>query len=572
MSTSLSPKHELGQSSWLYLLIHWLLLKSLLHTEVLSQERIIPPSTGEIKTVPLSILDCTVVRFSITSAAWIYDPPVSQAAKQAADPSHLVASFKQTIVSYPQWAGQLGWSAYDPTNSSGHTHRHGRVVLRYGAGEQEGDPGFAFCVARHSAKVSDIVPSPAARAQDGNGIWQIDKQLPSKDLLPREAVSWQGDTRFEGLPGVAVQVTLFADRGYAVAMKISHVLGDATTLLTFMHDWAATNRAMAAGTTLLPKTQPVFDPSLLDGKAAGDINACEPDLEIIRKARNLPLHRYDWFRSGGPDCPSYFLPSTVRPPDLQAAFPEPPHTPGPPIPWKEWDLSVPVKHSIIYFSPNEIQQIHAQASFKVLSDQQPQQRLSKLDALLAHVWACILRARQLHVDETAFLDITFSFRARLGLPSSFLGSPIRLAAVEASAAAAHANDLPALARRIRTTLGLFDGAQACAGILHDLAHEPNAQNIWATFLGRRHTLVTSWTHLGLYDVDFTGRQAPRYVDAAMPSCDGLLQVSESAPLDGVARSEAGKGDWARDGASVSLHLTGDVMERLWKDPLLRSYA
>ncbi|KAJ9114707.1 hypothetical protein QFC22_005583 [Naganishia vaughanmartiniae] len=510
------------------------------------------------------------------NSAWIYDPPSTEAAKRAADPTHLLDSFNQTINSYPQWAGRLGWSTYDPSNASGHTHRHGRVVLRYGVGKDGGDPGFAFCVARHSAKVSDIVPPPTERAQ-GNAMWAIDEQLPSTDLLPREAVAWQNDTQFEGLPGVAVQVTLFADEGYAVAMKMSHVLGDATTLLTFMHDWAATNRALSAGTSSLPELQPVFDPSLLDRKAAGDIDALEPDLEIIHNARSLPLHRYDWYLSGGPDCPSYFLPSTVPPVELALSDPAASYTPGTPIPWKEWDLSIPVKHIILYFSPHEIQRIHARASCSTSSGQQPQQRLSKLDALLAHVWACILRARQFEDGETAFLDVTFSFRARLGLSPSLLGSPIRLAAVEANAAAANGNDLSALAQAIRGTLGLLDNPQACAGILHDLAHEPNAQNIWATFLGRRHTLVTSWTRLGLYDVDFVGgdyegHQAPRYVDAEMPACDGLLQVSESAPLDGVARAGGDRKDWTKDGASVSLHLREDVMERLCNDPLLRSYA
>lgn len=415
------------------------------------------------------------------------------------------------------------------------------------------------------------------RAQ-GNAAWRIDAQLPSKELLPKETIAWQDDTHFEGLPGVAAQVTLFADGGYAVAMKISHVLGDATTLLTFMHDWAATNRAMAAGTTPLPKLQPVFEPSLLDGKAAGDIDAPEPDLEIIRNARLLPIHRYDWFLSGGPNCPPYFLPSTVRPPALQTPNLNAAYGPGTPIPWNEWDLSVPVKHTILYFSPHEIQRIHVQASSTVSGDhqqRQQQKRLSKLDALLAHVWACILRARQLPEEETAFLDMTFSFRARLGLPASFLGSPIRLAGAATRGEAAQRNDLPALARSIRTTLGMIDDEQACAEILHDLAHEPNAQNIWATFLGRRHTLVTSWTRLGLYEVDFVGGvkgQAPRYVDAAMPACDGLLQVSEGAPLDGLARSNGNRKDWTRDGANVSLHLREDVMDRLCKDPLLRSYA
>lgn len=555
-------------------------------SELVSQRHLFPPTSDAQKIVPLSILDCTTVRFALTcgvsslilasptradlfSQTWIYDPPTSDTAIRAADPQHLQTSLEHTLSSYPQWAGQLFWNSYDPTNSQGHTHRHGRIAIKYGAGQAGDEPGVGFFVVKLPVPVTMLVPSPAERATMENGAWSIDQQLPSRALLSPEVVAFQDNVTHLGKPGVSIQVTQFADGGYAIGIKICHALADAASLVTFMHDWAKVNRAMAAN-DVLPTLTPVFDPSLLDKCASGSIDASSSDMNIVERARKLPMHRYDWFLSGGPSCPPPLLPFTRPAPDLDISQ-DAVHVRGIPIPWHEWDTRVPVKHVILHFSAAEIRAMHARASAD------GEQRLSKLDALLAHVWACILRARQLDEDETAFLDITFGFRPRLGLPPTFLGSPIRLTAVETTAnTITNARTaLPHLARHIRGTLDRFIPS-ACADILHDLAHEPTAQNIWATFLGRRHTLMTSWTKLGLYGVDFAGEgRAPRYVDAMMPPSDGLLQISESAPEDGKVldgKAQAAGADWTRDGASVSLHLRMDVMERLFAHPMLRAFA
>jgi hypothetical protein len=92
--------------------------------------------------------------------------------------------------------------------------------------------------------------------------------------------------------------------------------------------------------------------------------------------------------------------------------------------------------------------------------------------------------------------------------------------------------------------------------------------LWHAFLGRRHTIVTSWLRLDVYGVDFVGgdegRAPPRYVEAVMPSVDGCVQVMEAGHND--------NGDNGDAGTSVSLHLAADVMDRLLHDPLLRKFA
>jgi hypothetical protein len=45
----------------------------------------------------------------------------------------------------------------------------------------------------------------------------------------------------------------------------------------------------------LPTISPIFDPQRLDLFAAGDIDSPSPDEEIVKKARELPQHKYDWY-------------------------------------------------------------------------------------------------------------------------------------------------------------------------------------------------------------------------------------------------------------------------------------
>lgn len=57
---------------------------------------------------------------------------------------------------------------------------------------------------------------------------------------------------------------------------------------------------------------------------------------------------------------------------------------------------------------------------------------------------------------------------------------------------------------------------------------------------------------------------PRYVEAVMPSCDGLVEVME-AP--GVEKKRKG-GSWIDDGVDVSVFLEEKAMERLLVDKSL----
>jgi hypothetical protein len=350
----------------------------------------------------------------------------------------------------------------------------------------------------------------------------------------------------KGAPNVIIQSTTFACGSIAIAIEITHCFADAVSLSQFAKDWSLMSRAMLRNAPL-PTLSPVFDPQRLDSFAAGDIDASSPDPSIISKARSLPQHRYDWYLP----VPSQPWP-THTPADFDASLPLSPSTP---IPWHQWDTSAPVLHRVLHFSPSEIQNIYSLATF--LSSPSSL-KLSKHDALLAHIWSHITLARQLPENTTVYLDMTFGLRPRVSppLPDSFLGSPITHAAIPYTTSPT-APSLSKLAQTIRKTLAIFT-PEALANHLHDLTFEVAPQRLWRACLGREHVLLTTWVHAGVYEVDF-GVGGPRYVEALMPSCDGLVEVMEAGD---VRREDGGRGDWISEGVDVSVYLEEKAMERL----------
>ncbi|KAF8075032.1 hypothetical protein FPV67DRAFT_1619832 [Lyophyllum atratum] len=492
------------------------------------RSRLFPDPAPKPTHTPLSILDATVVRFAPTAGIWLFAvaPPVDQ----------LTRSLKVTINAYPQWSGQLQWAPYNPAGD--HTQRYGRLMLVYGT---PNDPGVEFIIASTSRELSSLISTPVDGCLDVGS-------FPSGEFLdPTTRLAMHDAINYAGLPSMIVQITTIASGGVGVAIKLAHPLADAQSLLRFTHDWAAVTRAMSAAAPL-PTLSPVFDPTLLDRTAVGDIDAPEPDHALLEVARALPMHRYDWWASAA-GCPPFFTPATLVPPELRAADVGPL---GNPLPWGNWDITTPVAHYLVEFTADELCAMWREAnSFS---------RVSHLDAVLAHVWDLIIRARELEGEH--HLDVTFGFRKRVSppLPHSFLGSPLTLT----SATIVRETSDPSLghlAATIRSSLSAFDSSSLSA-LLHEMAFEASPQRHWNAFLGSRNTIVTSWLQLGMRDVDF-GTGAPAYVEAVMPSCDGCIQIME-----------AGKGGaerWYDKAVTMSLHLRADVMQRFLKDPALRKY-
>ncbi|KAI0652914.1 hypothetical protein C8Q70DRAFT_1096247 [Cubamyces menziesii] len=527
--------------------------------EEIGRTRLLPEQYGQgngTRIVPLSILDNTVVRFALTSAVWYFNNPGGES--DALSTELLASSLQKTLNAYPQWAGQLHWMPYDGLDGE---QRQGRVCISYGS---PSDPGLELIFARSPRNLSSLVPDSMARME--RGAWCAD-DLPSAQLLCTTSLALHSSSEYAGKPCISVQVTTFACGGLSIALRLVHCIADAIAMFQFVKDWAATHRALLQRRPL-PTLTPVFDPALLDGAATGCVKGETVDPEILKISRSLPMAKFDWWASA-PGCPEPMLSATAVPPELEGTDLGPP---GDPMPWAEWDVFAPVSHYLLYFTPTEVERIWEEASSAGGFEGS---RVSRLDALLAFVWRLIIRARGMERDpELVHMFVTIGARTRLAppLPNTFLGSPIVLARVslpaEQVASSGPSTDCGVGARAIRSAVSCFSPA-ALGAYLHDAAHEVNPQRFWRAFLGRRHSIVTSWQNLDAYGIDFGSGAPPRYVDAVMPSMDGCIHVMEAGPLSVRRGSTETPGRWYDSPVCVSLHLAAEVMAKLVRDAVYR---
>ncbi|KAK2733088.1 hypothetical protein FQN55_003758 [Onygenales sp. PD_40] len=515
----------------------------------LLKTRLFPsPPPSPIVSTPLSILDATVSRFSPTGAIWLFDKPGIPIDEEQFL-NNLQSSFITTLNDFPQWAGQLQWALV--RQGGPHTHRFNRPMIVHGSNQ---DPGVEWRVVRHQEiSVQSLAPTAAERAL-GSGIWAGDGFnqgiLLSDTLLPLHNLR-----DFEGLPAMQVQVNLFNDGGYGVSIRMAHPLADAQSLMTFVHRWAGLSRKMFKldnrDTLLHLPDPPIFDPARLDSCAAGNIDDPSPDPSLLSQARKLPLHRYDWWKTDDLGYPEFLIPTTEnsKPPPSQLANVE--LTPSASAPWTTWDLARPVRYTRLHFTGAQITSIKELA---LRDSSRPD--ISRLDALLAHIWILINRARG-HASSTedVYLNITLGARPRVSpaLPDSFIGSPLFMTHIRQPGAALCIASIGKIATQVRETMTLFT-PETIGAMLHDAAYEVSPQRLWQAFLGRRHTLTTSWLRLGTEKVDFVGEgRRPRYVHAVMPKMDGVMQVMDP----GVDGDEGG--------VEVAVYLEEEVMGRFVDD-------
>ncbi|KAJ0332957.1 hypothetical protein COL5a_001685 [Colletotrichum fioriniae] len=512
-----------------------------------------PPTNSLVSK--LSILDSTVARFTPTAAIWLYDKPKALQFSHTELFETLGHALSQTLDNYPHFAGQLQWATPEQVQDDAVPRHLGRLVVAYGSTE---DPGIELSIATHDSKLSDVVPSRAERSTNLKE-WNA-SSFQQSDFLPKTKIALMSLNAIEGLPVMAVQLTSFKCGGFGISAMISHPLADAVCLMSFMYFWATRSKLLLgniAASDDLGLFKPVFDPAQLD-QVAGLTPGGPPDAAIVAKARALPMHRFDWWAE---DAPGY--PRAVRPASL-ATMPSPdePETielsPSTYPPWPTWDMSVPVDHVQIRFAAAELMRMK-EAAQDSLPDDIKSLRISRLDAVLAHIWTLMNRARG-HEGKLgqAYLNITLGLRNRVDppLPETFVGSPLLLGYVEETVNEASSTQLGPIAGAIRQMTSRFT-PDAVAAYIHDAAHEVSPQRLWQGFLGTYHTLVTSWVRAKTYELDFLGTdESARYVQGVMPKIDGLVQIMDVADT----------GDF-----DVSVCMQRSAMNRLLKDSALRQY-
>lgn len=496
------------------------------------------------KTIPLSIIDCTVSFYASAAFIWFYDPPTDP--ESALSSSHLQVALSKTLHAYPQWCGRLSYTTYKA--NSGHNKRYRRVRVTYNAPT---DLGVTFVTATSPKVLSEILPDPSARSS-GLKAWDGSKLCYNSGLYPTATLALSNDRTPPDAPNVTIQLTSFACGSNAVAISVTHALADAQSVSQFAKDFASVSRAMI-NSEPLPNLFPVFDPQRVDAFAVGNIDAETPDPALQEKARKLPLHRYDnYLHVPGQLWPVHNPPGLDTVSHLQ-------RSPMEPLPWHTYDTKAPVSYRILHYSPSEIQHIYTRAT---AAPDAP--KLSQHDALLAHVWTRIINARNLEPGTRVYLDMSVGLRQRIEppLPDNFLGSPIINAAVPTTTPPSGTPiSLPQVASSIRNTLQAFT-LEMIAAQLHDLAFEVSPQQIWRCFLGSQHTLVTSCVRLGMEEVDFVGGKGGRirFVWPISPPLDGLVVVTEA----GGEKGDAGA-HWTRNGVDFNVYLEEGTMGRLLLD-------
>lgn len=518
------------------------------------------------QTVALSLLDATTANFSATSAIWLYERPAQTPGNQLSLADHFRQSLRVALNAYLQWCGHLkSITTINETTLplAPHARRFGQVYVQYGT---PNDPGVEFRTATSTATLDELYPTSRPINQP---LWNREEG-PLDVFLPANRLAHALHpvvVNNAGLPPpvLAIQLTSLACGGFVLAVKGAHPLADITSLVHFMKDWGRVSQSILLGNEVpTPVLAPVFEPGKLDALAAGNIDAASPDPDIMQQARSLPLHRYDWWVSS-PGCPwSVKIPDVFHDQDLSPA--------GKPMPWDEWNVEARVSHYVVHLNHKQVEFIWKKATTGLTSNE----TISRHDAILAHIWSCIARARNLQDDPgSVHCDLVYGIRPALQLGPSFIGSPTLITNMGISGvdvAAGWKEDLlRPIAQRIRKTINQISQPTALAAHLHTLAYEKSPQRIWQTFLGRRHILVTTWARAGVYEIGFGLGENIRYVDEVVPNMDGVIVIKEAPPKkaqDDTSRVNGSKQSWTDHGVDISVHVRDQEMERLLKDPYL----
>lgn len=533
------------------------------------------------QTVPLSILDATTAKFRTTAVVWFYEAASSSAKDTVVNPlsvSQLHCSLLETLSSYPWLTGRLDWahSVESPFEAGSHDKRFRRIAAIYN--DPTTDYGASFTQAScNSHSLSDLIPPPHERPPQWDPTstgWTSDQFLPDLTTLAL--------FRFPLTEGhcLGVKITTFKCGGIAIGIAISHQIADALSVTNLMRDWSRVNAAMVKGSAI-PRLSPRFEPSLVDHKASGDIEASSPDHDIVARARSLPMLRYDrWVDKDGKTRVDKL------PPELQSnQHLLPPHDIA--VPWETWQFDSPTLYRVLHFTRQEIENMYKSATTAETQNHNSTAAIpsppTRHDVLLAHLWQCVNVAREtlLNYDPASkvLLTMTMGLRARLSLPASFVGSPILTTYISRTVgdfAATNMDEgypektncqLGDIASDIHRVQSLFT-ASAIGDALHDTAFDICPHRIWQCMCGSTHMLTTSWIHTHTYDdMDFGCEVIPWYVHPGVHKPDGQVIILEARPGDNTTDPDK----WYHRGVDIGISLQESVMQNMLSSGMLRRW-
>ncbi|XP_047056533.1 uncharacterized acetyltransferase At3g50280-like [Lolium rigidum] len=184
------------------------------------------------------------------------------------------------------------------------------------------------------------------------------------------------DAAIKSLPVLAVQVTELDD-GIFIGLSMNHCVGDGTTFWAFFNAWSGISRG---------------------GNNSDDLH------EVSKPAPVIQLQK--WFADDGSPVPVHMPFSKLQ--DVVRRFERP-----------------AVEECLFTFSAASIRKLKARANNEIAGTANV--TISSLQALLAHLWRAVSRARQLPPGQETSYSMFIGCRGRVnGMPQGYIGNAVVL--------------------------------------------------------------------------------------------------------------------------------------------------
>ncbi|CAL5009567.1 unnamed protein product [Urochloa decumbens] len=227
------------------------------------------------------------------------------------------------------------------------------------------------------------------------------------------------DAAIHQLPVLAAQVTELAD-GVFIGMTLNHSAGDGTAFWHFFNTWSEIHRRAFGGST------------------AGIIVAGD-DLRDIADLSTPPPSLGRWFVDTCPvpiPMPFRTLQDIVKP--FQRTT---------------------VQECFFTFSAASVKNLKSQANAEIAGTSATGATISSLQAVLAHLWRAVCRARRLPQDQATFYSVVVGCRGRVsGIPAGYVGNAMVFGRAEATAGEVEKKGLGWTAWLLNRGVASFDEA------------------------------------------------------------------------------------------------------------------
>ncbi|KAL0287554.1 UNVERIFIED_CONTAM: Phenolic glucoside malonyltransferase 1, partial [Sesamum radiatum] len=408
-------------------------------------------STTSELTLPLLHFDITWLYFHPVQRLLFFDFPCSKAEFLETVVPKLKESLHQTLNHFLPLAGNI----VHPLNS-------GRPFSRFVDGDSvsltiaETDKDFDYLTGNHPRVADEF--------------YACVPQLPPAKHNPDDVI----------LPVLALQITLFPDRGVCLGITNHHAIGDASSIVRFIKAWASVNRSSGDSKLIDDKLLPFYDrTSVEDPEGLDSIY-----WNLIKQSRAVE---------------------------------------SPPI-------SFPLNkvRSTFILTKDDVQKLK-----HFVLERRPGMHITAFTVTCALVWVCLVKVdaatETLADDEPEYVGFAADCRGRLSppLPAEYFGNCLAFVKAESTHGLLKGKDgflfaVQSLGEAIQKTVynekGILDGAE-------------NWPREFGKLIGKRLFGVAGSPRFDLYDVDY-GWGRPKKFESASIDGDTSMSLCKSRDFEG----------------------------------------